>query len=235
MKQSQTESDFFGDFAESWWDDDSAMKGLVSFQRPRFEYFDQFVTDWSGKKVLDVGCGGGFTTEYLDGRGAVVSGMDPSPRLVAAAGAHAEATGKAITYSVGRAEALPYEDHSFDVVTCVDVLEHVDNPALAVSEIARVLKPGGIFCYDTINRTLLARLVMIWIPEYLTGMVARGTHHHHQFIKPAELAAHLEAAGLKPLAKQRGLTILGKKRDGNLIMFTTRDLSSTYIGAAVRS
>ncbi|MFE3983173.1 hypothetical protein ACFXPR_01695, partial [Nocardia tengchongensis] len=109
------------------------------------------------------------------------------------------------------------------------------DPALAVREIARVLKPGGIFCYDTINRTLLARIVMIWIPEYLTGMVARGTHHHHQFIKPAELARHLEAAGLTPLAKQRGLTILGKKRDGNLIMFTTADLSSTYIGAAVRS
>ncbi|WP_036567586.1 bifunctional 2-polyprenyl-6-hydroxyphenol methylase/3-demethylubiquinol 3-O-methyltransferase UbiG [Nocardia sp. BMG51109] len=225
---------FFGAFADSWWDSDSRMRGLASFQTPRFRYFDRFLGEWAGKQVLDVGCGGGFTTEFLCERGADVAGIDPSPRLIAAARRHAEQTGKRIAYTVGRAEELPYDAGRFDVVTCVDVLEHVRDPARTVGEIARVLKPGGLFLYDTINRTMRSRLVMIWIPEYLTRIVPRGAHSWQDFITPKEMRRYLADAGLVPADKMRGLSILGRRRDGRLIFLRTPDVSATYMSVARR-
>ncbi|MBL1076434.1 3-demethylubiquinone-9 3-O-methyltransferase [Nocardia sp. 2] len=231
MSESSIDNHFFGQFAESWWAEDSQMSGLASFQGPRFAFFDRQVREWAGKRVLDVGCGGGFTTEFLAARGALVSGVDPSERLIEAARRHAEQTGKSIDYRVGSAEALPYPDASFDIVTCVDVLEHVVDPARSISEIARVLAPGGVFCFDTINRTLRARVIMIWVPEHLMKTGTKGAHLWRDFIKPAELHAYLDAAGLRTLGKLRGLTIFGK-RHGKLLMRETGDLSCTYIGVA---
>ncbi|MBF6329914.1 bifunctional 2-polyprenyl-6-hydroxyphenol methylase/3-demethylubiquinol 3-O-methyltransferase UbiG [Nocardia transvalensis] len=225
---------FFGAFADSWWDRDSRMRGLASFQGPRFRYFDRFVGEWTGKRVLDVGCGGGFTTEFLCERGADVCGIDPSPRLIDAARRHAEQTGRRIDYTVGKAEELPYDDRCFDVVTCVDVLEHVEDPARTIGEIARVLMPGGLFLYDTINRTPLSRLVMIWIPEYLTRIVPRGAHRWQDFITPKEMRRYLADAGLVPVDKMRGLSILGQRRDGRLIFLRTPDVSATYMSVARR-
>ncbi len=232
MTEQSTDEYFFAAFADSWWNDDSKMRNLSSFQGPRFAYFDEFVDQWAGKRVLDVGCGGGFTTEYLAERGAVVSGVEPSSALVAAARAHAEATGKSIDYRIGRGEEIPFDDAAFDVVTCVDVLEHVESPARTVREIQRVLKPGGIFLYDTINRTALSRLMMIWIPEYVLKIVPKGAHLWDDFIKPNEMRRYLLDAGLQPLDKMRGLIILGQRRDGSLVMRRTRNTSSTYLGVA---
>ncbi|PXX55555.1 3-demethylubiquinone-9 3-methyltransferase [Nocardia tenerifensis] len=232
MTEHSIDDHFFAAFADSWWHDDSVMKGLASFQKPRFEYFDRFIDTWKGKKVLDVGCGGGFTTEYLAARGASVSGVDPAPRLIDAARAHAEQQKLWIDYQVGSGERLPHPDAAFDIVTCVDVLEHVADPARTVREIARVLAPGGIFLYDTINRTFLARLTMIWMPEYVLKIVPKGAHTHADFIKPAEMRRYLRDAELTPLDKMRGLTILGQRKDGSLVMRRTWDTSATYLSAA---
>ncbi|MEW1720658.1 bifunctional 2-polyprenyl-6-hydroxyphenol methylase/3-demethylubiquinol 3-O-methyltransferase UbiG [Streptomyces sp. NPDC093109] len=225
---------FFSTYADSWWDDNSKMNNLASFQPPRFEYFDRFVDRWEGKRVLDVGCGGGFTTEFLHERGAQVSGLDPSPKLIAAADRHAKQTGKQIEYTVGKSERLPYEDASFDIVTCVDVLEHVESPAQAVREIRRVLAPGGVFLYDTINRTVRSRFVMIWIPENVIKIVPKGAHTWKDFIKPKEMRRYLLDAGLTPVGKSQGIAIYGSRKDGSLITRKTGDLSSIYMGVARR-
>ncbi|MEU7580003.1 bifunctional 2-polyprenyl-6-hydroxyphenol methylase/3-demethylubiquinol 3-O-methyltransferase UbiG [Streptomyces sp. NPDC041068] len=226
---------FFATFADDWWANDCPTAPLRSFNAPRFAYFDQFVDgDWADQKVLDVGCGGGFTTEFLGERGADVSGVDVSPDLVAAADRHARQAGLKIDYSVGRAERLPYPDASFSVVTCVDVLEHVASPGEVVREVHRVLAPGGVFLYDTINRTTAARLMMIWLPERLLRAVPQGTHDWHDFITPAEMVGHLGAAGFTSLGRMSGMAILGKRHDGSARIVPTRDLSCTYMGAARR-
>ena len=225
---------FFATYADSWWDNASQMNNLASFQPPRFKYFDQFVSRWEGKRVLDVGCGGGFTTEFLAERGCRVSGLDPSPKLIAAADRHAKQTGKDIDYTVGKSEHLPYEDGSFDIVTCVDVLEHVEDPAQAIREIHRVLAPGGVFLYDTINRTIRSRIVMIWLPEDVMKIVPKGAHAWKDFIKPKEMLSYLTDAGFTPAGKMRGIAIYGSRKDGSLITRETRDLSSIFMGVARR-
>ena len=231
MTGNSTDEYFFAQFADTWWSQDSQMSGLASFQRPRFAYFDTHIDEWAGKRVLDVGCGGGFTTEFLSARGASVTGVDPSTSLITAARRHAEQTGKQIDYSVGTAESLPFPDAAFDIVTCVDVLEHVADPARSISEIARVLTPGGVFCFDTINRTVRSRIIMIWIPEYLLAVGTKGVHVWKDFITPGELRGYLADAGLAGEGGLRGLTILGKRR-GKLVIRETGDLSCTYIGVA---
>ncbi len=228
------DTSFFGDYAESWWDADSKMNPLKSFNPLRFAYFDDFVDGWQGRRVLDVGCGGGFTTEFLHDRGADVCGIDTSDRLISAAEGHARDTGRGIDYRRGEAERLPYDDGSFDIVTCVDVLEHVQSPAAAVQEIHRVLSPGGVFLYDTINRTLRSRVNMIWIPERLLGIVPRGAHAHADFITPREMLTHLAAAGFSPQGRMRGIAIRGQNKDGSLKAKLTDSLAALYMGVARR-
>ncbi|GAB3706414.1 bifunctional 2-polyprenyl-6-hydroxyphenol methylase/3-demethylubiquinol 3-O-methyltransferase UbiG [Nocardiopsis oceani] len=235
MAENSTHDDtFFGAYADTWWDDESTMAPLKSFNPLRFSYFDRFVDTWEGKRVLDVGCGGGYTTEFLDARGARVSGIDYSPKLIGAARHHAAETGKDIQYEVGVAEELPYEDGAFDIVTCVDVLEHVRSPEQAVREIHRVLAPGGIFLYDTINRTQRSRVMMIWIPERLLGIVPRGAHEWKDFITTREMLAYLSGAGFTPVGKMLGIAIRGQNSDGSLKAKHTKDLSSLYMGVAKR-
>lgn len=223
---------FFAAWADSWWDEDSEMNPLRSFNPLRFAHFDPYIETWEGAHVLDVGCGGGYTTEFLTRRGAVVSGVDPSEKLVSAARDHATSTGLTIDYTVGKAEKLPYPDSSFDVVTCVDVLEHVDSPGTAIREIHRVLKPGGLFMYDTINRTLRSLVVMIWVPERLLGIVPKGAHAWRDFITPREMDGCLVAAGFQPIGEPKGIAIRGQNKDGSLKAKLTRDTSSLYLGIA---
>ncbi|MBF5002402.1 bifunctional 2-polyprenyl-6-hydroxyphenol methylase/3-demethylubiquinol 3-O-methyltransferase UbiG [Nocardia sp. BSTN01] len=227
------EQQFFGAFAEHWWDDDSSMNNLKSFNPVRFGYFERFVDRWAGAKVLDVGCGGGFTAEYLAKRGAVVSGIDASAELIGAARKHASTvTELPIDYTVGTAEQLPYEDASFDIVTCVDVLEHVIDVSQVVAEIHRVLKPGGLFLWDTINRTPMAFFSMIVLPEYILRIVPKGAHQYSKFIKPTELAAIFDRTGFEQVESPVGIMILGQRQDGSLKMFQSRDKSATYMGVA---
>ncbi len=130
--------------ADDWWSSESKMSILNSFNPPRFDYFDNFIGDWKGLKVIDVGCGGGFTSEYLAEKGANVYGIDMSPKLIEVAREHAQSRSLDIKYKQGTAEYLPFETETFDAVICVDVLEHVSDLSKVIFEISRVLKKLGM-------------------------------------------------------------------------------------------
>ena len=184
--------------AEQWWTDDVRwIRTLKNLVPGRLKWMDRQI-DWAGKTVLDVGCAGGFMSEALDARGAAVTGIDPAEDAIAAAQAHAHKGSRDIRYDVGVGEALPYADESFDAVVCVDVLEHVADLEQVIREIARVLKPGGLFLFDTINRNPIARLATITIAEDLLRLLPQGTHDPDMYIKPAELRAMMSAAGMTP-------------------------------------
>jgi 2-polyprenyl-6-hydroxyphenyl methylase / 3-demethylubiquinone-9 3-methyltransferase len=183
-------------YAANWWDGSQRFLRLLHNIVPaRMRHFSTLVTDWRDKTVLDLGCGGGFMAEALARAGARVVGVDPSAPAVEAAQEHARAEGLSIDYRVGSGERIPVEDASADCVVCVDVLEHVDSVDRVLDEIRRVLKPNGIFLFDTINRTPLATLVIVHFGETILGLLPRGTHDPAKFIRPAELQEKLTARG----------------------------------------
>jgi len=184
---------------DKWWTGGMpwtrALKSLVPV---RFRYFDTIIADWRGLAVLDVGCGAGFMAEPLAARGALVKGVDPSEAAIALARRHSALNHPTIDFRVATGESLPFPDSMFDVVVCVDVLEHVTDPPAVLSEVRRVLRPGGIFLFDTINRNPLASFVTIALGERILRRLPLGTHDPAKFITPAELrhmltVAHLDA------------------------------------------
>jgi 2-polyprenyl-6-hydroxyphenyl methylase / 3-demethylubiquinone-9 3-methyltransferase len=184
-------------YAPNWWDGSQRFLRLLHNLVPaRLQHFDEIVGAWRGKTVLDLGCGGGFMSEALARRGATVIGVDPSEAAISAAKIHADAEGLKIDYKVGTGEAIPLADHSADCVVCVDVLEHVADLDRVLDEVARVLKPGGVFLFDTINRTPLAALVIVHLGESVLRLLPRGTHDPAKFIRPSELRTKLGARGL---------------------------------------
>jgi 2-polyprenyl-6-hydroxyphenyl methylase/3-demethylubiquinone-9 3-methyltransferase len=154
----------------------------------------------AGLQVLDIGCGGGLLAEEFARLGCNVTGVDPSEESLAAARTHAAGQGLAIGYQRALGEALPFGEASFDVVYCCDVLEHVHDLPQVIAETARVLRPGGTYLYDTINRTLRSRLVMITLLQEWrwTALMPPGLHDWKMFIRPAELRRELERHGLVP-------------------------------------
>lgn len=184
--------------AGRWWSDDVRwVRTLKNLVPGRLQWFDRHI-DWQSKSVLDLGCAGGFMAEALTARGAYVTGIDPAAAAIDAARHHARSAGLRIGYDVGVGEALPYDAAGFDAVVCVDVLEHVADLHKVLSEVSRVLRPGGLFLFDTINRNPLARLATITIAEDLLRLLPRGTHDPALFIKPRELHSALQGAGLVP-------------------------------------
>ncbi len=195
-KRSQT--DIFSSFG--WWDKGCFLGQMTG---DRCDYIQSCLEGSLGREalwrqqILEVGCGGGLICEELAGRGATMLGVDPSLPALQTAREHADQSGLAerITYEQGYAEALPFDPASFQAVVCLDVLEHVKDLRSTIAEIARVLAPGGVFVFDTINRTLLARAVLIWYGEHFpSGGLVPGIHDYHAFIKPAELRGVLEAS-----------------------------------------
>lgn len=190
---------------DTWWDED-ALLGLLrtSINPARFGYMRRVLTQELGidphaGTALDVGCGGGLLAEEFARLGCRVTGVDPSAESLVTARAHAAASGLEIAYVTGTGEQLPFEDGSFDVVYCCDVLEHVDDLQRTLDESARVLKAGGAYMYDTINRTLRSKLVMIKLFQEWksTALMEPNLHDWDMFIKPEELVAALERAGLE--------------------------------------
>ncbi|MBB5938753.1 bifunctional 2-polyprenyl-6-hydroxyphenol methylase/3-demethylubiquinol 3-O-methyltransferase UbiG [Streptomyces zagrosensis] len=187
----------------SWWDDNQPFATLEAFTPPRFDYFHDVLTnrlrlDLTGLRVLDIGCGGGLLAERFAQTGAHITGVDPSGPSLESAAEHAREQGLDIQYQQGFAEELKFPDASFDLVYCCDTLEHVTDTNRAISEAVRVLKPGGYYLYDTINRTFRSRLGMIkmaqdWKP---VRFAPKDLHDYKSFIKPAELHALFRAHGL---------------------------------------
>ncbi len=220
--------------ADKWWSDDIRwVRTLKNMVPARLAWFEKTI-DWRGKRVLDLGCAGGFMSEAIARKGADVSGIDPAAEAIAAAQTHAEQEGLSIRYDVGVGEALPYPDGSFDAVVCVDVLEHVADLQAVLDEVARVLTPGGYFLFDTINRNPLARLATITIAEDILRLLPRGSHDPAMFIKPNELTSGLREAGLKPGALA-GLGPCGVNRRGDLIFGRSPITTIIYMGTAQKS
>lgn len=179
-----------------WWGGSTRwLRQLSKLVPARLAQFDPVVGDWRGLAVLDLGCGGGFMAEALALRGAAVMGVDPSEPALEAARRHAAEGSLSIAYRQGVGEAIPVATGSMDVVVCVDVLEHVDDLDRVLDEVRRVLKPGGLFLFDTVNRTWLATLVMVRFAETILRILPPGTHEPDRFVRPEDLRAALSARG----------------------------------------
>lgn len=226
----------YSDMAASWWDDSGPFQDLIHMNPARFEYFDSICSEWKQKTILDLGCGGGFVAEELARRGANVVGVDPSGPLLGVAKQHALSNGLSIDYRVGTGEQIPAVDASFDVVVCVDVLEHVADLEKVLKEVRRVLKPGGLFLYDTINRTFFSFVWMIVALEWISGRIPRGTHDWRKFIRPGDLAQLLSQTGFTPKG-QKGINIGSLELKGFQVKPKFRlgaGMSGVYAGSAVR-
>lgn len=243
-----------------WWDDTQPLSLLRTALNPgRFAYFRQVLIDRlginpTGKHALDVGCGGGLLAEEFARLGFTVTGVDPAEPSLATARAHAARAGLDITYLPAAGEDLPFGDATFDLVYCCDVLEHVLDLDTVIAETARVLKPGGIYLYDTINRTRLSRFVMITlIQEWpATRWIERRLHDWAMFVRPGELGEIMrrhgienrEIAGLLPVAnplvlarltwrRRRGVT--SYREIGQHLRFRrSRITGISYVGFGIR-
>jgi 2-polyprenyl-6-hydroxyphenyl methylase / 3-demethylubiquinone-9 3-methyltransferase len=186
----------YQDNAQAWWDGSQRFMRLLANQVPaRMAYFDRVNPDWKRLEVLDLGCGGGYMSEAIARRGARVIGIDPSTASLQAAQIHAQPQGLNIIYRAGVGEAIPLETHSIDRVVCVDMLEHVQDVEKVLSEVHRVLRQGGIFFFDTVNRNWLSRLVFITLAENVVKALPRGAHDPAKYIRPKEMQRMLEKTG----------------------------------------
>lgn len=220
----------FEALAHRWWDRESEFKPLHDINPLRVNWIDERASI-AGKKVLDVGCGGGILSEAMALRGAQVTGIDMGEAPLAVARLHQLETGVDVTYRQITAEALAQEmPEQFDVVTCLEMLEHVPDPASIIRACYQLVKPGGQVFFSTINRNPKAFLFAIVGAEYIMGLLPRGTHEFKKFIRPSELRAWSRAAGLQvqdiigltynPLTKRYKLEA---DVDVNYMLHTTKD------------
>ncbi|MEM9357290.1 MAG: bifunctional 2-polyprenyl-6-hydroxyphenol methylase/3-demethylubiquinol 3-O-methyltransferase UbiG [Pseudomonadota bacterium] len=220
--------------AAHWWDGSVRwLRTLHNMVPARLRYFDTFVKQWDGLIVLDVGCGGGFMSEAIAQRGARVLAVDPAAKAIDVARKRAATSGLLIDYQVGTGEVMNLADNSVDVVVCVDVLEHVQSVPRTLAEIARVLRPGGLFAFDTINRNPLSRFAVITCAENVLGFLPKGTHDPNLFIKPGELTSALEQLGFEPIGLA-GLGPTGVNRDLDFTFGRVPLTLIQYMGVARR-
>lgn len=188
----------FGDLAHRWWDPNSEFKPLHDINPLRLDWIDRYV-GLRGKRVLDVGCGGGLLSEGMAVRGAEVTGIDLSEKPLGVAKLHLLESGQQVDYRKVAVEQLADEmPGAFDVVTCLEMLEHVPNPSSIVAACARLVKPGGQVFFSTLNRNPKSYLFAVVAAEYVLNMLPKGTHDYAKFIKPSELARWAKMAGLEP-------------------------------------
>ncbi len=195
----------FEELAYRWWDPEGEFKALHDINPLRLGYIESKVR-LAGKRVLDVGCGGGILSETMASRGALVTGIDMGDAPLAVARLHALEAGVDLDYRKNTAESLADEaEGSFDVVTCMELLEHVPDPASTIDACARLLAPGGLVFFSTINRNPKSYLLAIVGAEYLLNMIPKGTHDYGKFIRPAELDRWMRQADLE-LCDLTGMT-----------------------------
>lgn len=195
----------FADLAHKWWDKTSEFKPLHEINPLRLAYIDGKV-GLQGKRVLDVGCGGGILSESMYFKGADVKGIDLGEKALNVAKLHQLESGAKVDYQLVSVEALAEaQPASFDVVTCMEMLEHVPDPAAIVRACARLVKPGGSLFLSTINRNPKAYLFAVVGAEYILNLLPKGTHDYDKFIKPSELSSWVRHAGLD-VAGLRGMS-----------------------------
>ena len=251
------DNDVYDRLGASWWDEGNPLNMLHGSCTPGRMGFFREVLDRRGivgGRALDIGCGAGFIAEELAAAGFAVTGIDPSQVAIEAARAHAEGQGLAIEYVVGAGEEPPFADAAFDVVSCCDVLEHVRDLDRVIAETARVLRPGGLYLFDTINRTWRSKVLAIKAMQEwrLTRIMDTEIHEWSMFIPPDELASSLDRHGMDVvevvgLAPRAGpLTILTALRDTRRGRISYGELSRrldfgrvaslglSYMGFAVR-
>ena len=192
------ELDKFSQLAHRWWDPESEFKPLHQINPLRLDWIDSHAII-AGKKVLDIGCGGGILSESMAVKGAEVTGIDLSSNALAVARLHLMESGNSVEYLEVSAEQLAEQSPaSFDVVSCMEMLEHVPNPASTIAACAALVKPGGHVFFSTINRNLKAYLLAVIGAEYVLKMLPKGTHDYAKFIKPSELTRWSKSVGLEP-------------------------------------
>jgi len=188
----------FSALAHHWWDPTSEFKPLHDINPLRLSYIARQCGELAGKAVLDVGCGGGILTEAMDHDGAKVTGIDLSDKALGVARLHQIESGASVDYRLMSAEALAIEaPATFDVVTCMELLEHVPDPASTIDACAKLVRAGGYVVFSTINRNAKAYALAIVGAEYVLGLLPRGTHDYARFLKPSEIAAFARTSGLE--------------------------------------
>jgi len=221
----------FSALAHRWWDPTSEFRPLHEINPLRLAHIERLAGGVAGKRVVDVGCGGGILAEAMAARGAKVTGIDLADKPLKVAMLHRLEVGSSVDYRLVSAEALAEESPAaFDLVTCMELLEHVPDPASTVRACARLARPGGRVFFSTINRNPKSFLFAIVGAEYVLRLLPRGTHDFARFIRPSELARACRDAGLRmddltgmtynPLTK---VYSLGRDVDVNYLLGTTRD------------
>ena len=197
LNADRRELDKFAELAHRWWDPGSEFKPLHDINPLRLDWIDENCGGLAGKRVLDVGCGGGILAESMAARGANVTGIDLGERALGVARLNMLETGQQLDYRLISAEDMAREQPaSFDVVTCMEMLEHVPDPASTVRACAALVKPGGQLYLSTINRNAKAYLFAVLGAEYVLNLLPRGTHDYARFLRPAELSRFCRQAGL---------------------------------------
>jgi len=219
----------FGALANRWWDPNGPQRPLHELNPARLGYVAQRVA-LRGARVLDVGCGAGLLSEALAREGAQVSALDLAPELVEVAKLHLLESGLQVDYRLVSVEALAAEmPASFDAITCMEMLEHVPDPASVLQACATLLKPGGRLFVSTLNRTPLAFAAAIVGAEYLAKLLPKGTHEYRSFIRPSERAGWLGRAGPGP-GDRSGLAYDPLRRNARV----TARTDVNYVGCAVK-
>ena len=188
----------FSDLAHRWWDPNSEFRPLHEINPLRLDWIDRLAS-LKGKKVLDVGCGGGILAEAMAARGANVTGIDLAEKPLGVARLHLLESGRKVDYRLVAVEQLAEEmPNSFDAVTCLEMLEHVPDPSSVITACAKLVKPGGQVFFSTLNRTPKSYLLAVVGAEYVLKMLPKGTHDYAKFIRPSELARWAKLARLEP-------------------------------------
>lgn len=221
----------FSALAHRWWDPQSEFKPLHDINPLRLRWIEARAGGLAGRRVADVGCGGGILAEAMAARGADVVGIDLSEKAIGVARLHQYESGAHVDYRLEAAETLAARmPGQFDVVTCCELIEHVPEPASTVAACAALAKPGGVAIFSTINRNPKSYVQAILGAEYLLRLLPRGTHDWARFLRPSELAAFARRTGLS-LVATTGMTYNPLTRTYRLV----DDLSVNYLAAFVRS
>jgi 2-polyprenyl-6-hydroxyphenyl methylase/3-demethylubiquinone-9 3-methyltransferase len=221
----------FSALAHRWWDPTSEFRPLHEINPLRLAHIERLAGGLAGKRILDVGCGGGILAEAMAAKGAQVTGIDLAEKPIKVAMLHRLESGSAVDYRLVSAEDLAGESpESFDVVTCMEMLEHVPDPPSTVNACARLAKRGGMVFFSTINRNAKAFVFAIVGAEYVLGLLPKGTHEYARFVRPSELSRACRDAGLR-VTDLTGMTYnpitkvysLGRDVDVNYLLGTVRD------------